>query len=249
MLRLAKVSPGDYVVDLGAGDGKIAIAAARQFGARALGIEYNPQMVRFAECMVQVEGAGGRARVVEGDIFKEDFSRADVLTMYLLPQLNLCIRHRVLAMRPGVRVVSHQFTMGNWEADETLVSGDHVAYLWLVPARVAGSWTFREKEGPGEPFTVTFTQGYQNIGGEIALGKERRLLLGASLRGDEVRFSFYDDRSNLRTFRGKVSGREIAGEIGVSAYVGTAWTGALQGSPGAAPWAEMESQCSHHYGK
>ena len=110
MLRLAHVDSNDVVFDLGAGDGKIAIAASR-LGAQAVGIEYDEKMARLAQCMVEAEGAGRRARIVQGDIFKEDFSRATVVTMYLLPELNLCLRHRLLAMRPGTRVASHQFMM------------------------------------------------------------------------------------------------------------------------------------------
>ncbi len=136
MLRMAGLGPRDFLVDLGAGDGKIAIGAARQFGARALGIEYNPDMVRFAQCLVRAEGAAGRASVIEGDIFRYDFSAADVVTMYLLPDLNLCIRHRVLAMRPGTRVVSNNYTMGEWEADESTVTDEIAVFKWVVPARV-----------------------------------------------------------------------------------------------------------------
>jgi len=247
MLRMAGTGPNDYVIDLGAGDGKIAIAAAKHFGARALGIEYNPQMVKLAQCMVQVEKVGERARVIEGDIFKVDFSKADVLTMYLLPQLNLCVRHRVLAMRPGVRVVSHQFTMGEWEADETGEHESHSIFHWIVPARVGGSWSFREVEGAGLQFRVNLTQSFQKIGGEAILGSERRMLLGAALRGDEIRFAFHDDKGVLRAFKGKVSGREIAGELRGDGGVGVGTSGSLQGVFAPAPWADMLSQCSHHY--
>jgi SAM-dependent methyltransferase len=121
MLRMANTTAHDHVIDLGAGDGKIAIAAAKTFGATALGIEYNPDMVRLADCWVQVAGVSSRVNVIEGDIFKEDFSKADVVTMYLLPELNLCIRHRLLAMRPGTRVASHEFMMGDWNPDNRRV--------------------------------------------------------------------------------------------------------------------------------
>ncbi|MFU8816471.1 MAG: SAM-dependent methyltransferase, partial [Pseudomonadales bacterium] len=114
MLRLAEVAVDDYLIDLGAGDGRIAIAAARDFGARALGIEYDRDLVRLARCMVEVERVEDRVRIVEGDIFVADFSDATVLTLFLLPELNLCIRHRVLTMRPGTRVVSHHFDMAEW---------------------------------------------------------------------------------------------------------------------------------------
>lgn len=153
-LRMARTKPGDCVIDLGAGNGNFAIAAAKQFGARWLGIEYNPELVRLAQCMVRGSGAEGRARVVEGDVFKEDFSKADVITIFLLPHLNQCLRHRILAMRPGVRVVSCLFSMGDWEPDDLTARDLNVAFLWNVPARVGSRWAFREAGTAGEGFAV-----------------------------------------------------------------------------------------------
>jgi predicted RNA methylase len=116
MLSMAKVTSGDLVLDLGAGDGKIAIAAAKPpYGARAVGIEFDPDLAKRAACLVQVEGVADRVRIVQGDIFKEDFKGASVVTLYLLPELNLCVRHRILALEPGTRVVSHQYAMADWE--------------------------------------------------------------------------------------------------------------------------------------
>ena len=249
MLRMAGVGKSDYVIDLGAGDGKIAIAAARQFGARSLGIEYNSDMVKIAECMVQAEGVAGRASVIEGDIFKFDFSQADVLTLYLLPQLNLCVRHRILAMRPGVRVATHQYHMGDWGPDESATSGDFYVYLWLVPARVAGTWAFRERGGARQQFTVSLSQAYQQIGGEVSLGGERRQLVGASLRGNEIRFSFNDDKDALRTFTGHVNGTQITGELASASGALRSMGGTLQGELRPAPWAEMDPSCGKSYGK
>lgn len=248
MLKMAAVSARDFVIDLGAGDGKIAIAAAKEFGARSLGIEYNPQMVKLAQCMLRARGVEGRARIIEGDIFKEDFSKADVLTMFLLPQLNLCVRHRVLAMPPGTRVVSNRFTMSGWESDETAVVEGDTVYLWIVPARVAGEWSFREIDGPFQ-FTVNLSQTFQAIGGEVTLGSERRLLLGASLRGDEIRFTFNDDRNMPRSFTGKVNGAEVTGILGPIWEAGKALAGSRRGAPPAAPWAQMDDQCGEFYGQ
>ncbi len=118
MLRMAKVTPQDTVYDLGAGDGKIAIAAGK-IGATSVGIEYNPDMAKLAQCYVQAENLAGKTRIIQGDVFKEDFSKASVVTMYLLPELNLRLRPTILNMKPGTRVTSHQFTMGDWEPDET----------------------------------------------------------------------------------------------------------------------------------
>src|SRR5262245_34438633 len=152
MLTMAKVTPQDLVVDLGAGDGRIPIAAAKEFGARSVGIEYDPEMANLASCLVEADGAAGKARIVQGDIFKEDFSKATVVTMYLLPDLNVCVRHRILAMPPGTRVASHQFRMGEWEPDETADIQFRNVYLWLVPARVDGVWDFRGG-AKARPFT------------------------------------------------------------------------------------------------
>ena len=135
MLAMARTTADDHVIDLGAGDGNFAIAAAKRFGARSLGIEYNPELVKLAQCMVRGSGAEGRARVVEGDVFKEDFSKADVLTIFLLPHLNQCLRHRILAMRPGVRVVSYLFSMGDWEPNDLTAMELDVA----VPVDRAGA--------------------------------------------------------------------------------------------------------------
>ena len=124
--------------DLGAGDGKIPIAAAKQFGARAVGIEYNPDMAELARRNAKRAGVDDLVTIITGDIFKEDFSKATVVTMYLLPDLNLKLRPMILKMKPGTRVTSHQFHMGDWEPDETLTQEYRDAYVWIVPADVAG---------------------------------------------------------------------------------------------------------------
>jgi hypothetical protein len=247
MLTMARVTPQDVVVDLGAGDGKIAIAAGR-LGANAMGIEYNPDMVKLAQCMVQVEGVGGKTRIVQGDIFKEDFSKATVLTMYLLPELNLCVRHRVLSMKPGTRVVSHQFTMGEWESDETAEIEYRNAHLWIVPARVGGSWTLREQGGPLQA-TVNLTQSFQKLSGEVVMDGKKQPLVGATLRGDTIRFAFNDDKGVTRTFSGTVAGREIAGTLKTAGGAEVKAGATASGEPRPAPWGEMLPQCGRFYGK
>lgn len=248
MLTMAKVGEHDYLIDLGAGDGKIAIAASRPpFNATSLGIEYNPDMVKLANCMVQVEGAGAKTRIVQGDIFKEDFGKADVITMYLLPELNLCVRHRILAMKPGTRVVSHQFTMADWKPDETADLDYRAAYLWIVPAKAGGSWTFRDQGSM--QFGVTLKQNFQEIEGDVQLANGRQPLVGATLQGDQLRFSFNNDRGETRSFTGTVKGSQIVGTLrapGGGADV--AVTGSLRSQPQPAPWAEMLPQCKRYYG-
>ena len=212
MLTMAKVTPKDFVVDLGAGDGKIAIAAAKRFGATALGIEYNPDMARLAQCYVQAEGVADKVKIIQGDIFKEDFSKATVVTMYLLPELNIRLRPTILAMKPGTRVTSHQFTMGDWEPDETAEIDYRSAYLWIVPAKVEGNWSFRDEAGK-TAFTVALTQKYQKISGEAGMGGNKNPLVGATLRGEEIRFAFNDDKGQTRTLTGTVRGNEIVGSL------------------------------------
>jgi hypothetical protein len=224
MLRMAKVTPQDTVYDLGAGDGKIAIAAGKM-GATAVGIEYNPDMAKLAQCYVQAENLAGKTRIIQGDVFKEDFSKATVVTMYLLPELNLKLRPTILDMKPGTRVTSHQFTMGDWEADETAEVDYRTAYLWIVPAKVQGTWTLRE-QGPGNAqYTVNLTQKYQKITGDVAAGSAKQPLVGATVRGEEIRFAFNDDKGVTRTLTGTVRGNELTGMLKAAGGVETKVTG------------------------
>jgi SAM-dependent methyltransferase len=214
MLRMAQVTANDYVVDLGAGDGKIAIAAARKFGARALGIEYNEDMARHAQRNVERAGVANRARIVQGDIFVSDFSQATVVTMYLLPALNLKLRPQLLAMRPGTRVVSHSFSMDDWEADEISSLDGRRAYFWVVPAAVAGSWSL-ELAGGGavDKRELTLEQRYQKIEGTVALDAVLGGLREARLRGYLIAFSYVDDTGVRRDFCGRVSGARMEGSF------------------------------------
>ena len=222
MLGMAKVTPQDIVYDLGAGDGKIAIAAGK-LGANAVGIEYNPDMAKLANCLVTADGVASKTKIIQGDIFKEDFSKATVITMYLLPELNLCVRHRILAMKPGTRVTSHQFTMGDWEADETAEVEYRTAYLWIVPAKVDGNWTLRDQAGA--QFSVNLKQVFQKISGEVVGGGPRQPIVGAALRGDEIKFAFNDDKGVTRTLSGTVKGNELTGVLKAAGGAETKVTG------------------------
>ena len=214
MLRMAQVTASDYVVDLGAGDGKIAIAAAKKFGARALGIEYDADMARHAQGNVERAGVAGRARIVQGDIFVSDFSQATVVTMYLLPALNLKLRPQILGMRPGTRVVSHSFSMDDWDADEESSLDGRRAYFWVVPANVAGTWML-ELAGGGTTsrHEVTLEQRYQKIEGTIALGSLLGGLREARLRGFQVAFAYVDNAGVRRELSGRVSGARMEGSF------------------------------------
>jgi hypothetical protein len=178
-----------------------------------MGIAYNPEMAKRAQCFVQAAGVADKVKIIQGDIFKEDFSKATVVTMYLLPELNLRLRPTILNMKPGTRVTSHQFTMGDWEADETAEIEYRSAYLWVVPATVEGNWTFREDSGGKTAFNVAFAQKYQRISGDASMGGNKNPLVGASLRGEEIKFAFNDEKGQTRTFSGTVRGGDMTGTL------------------------------------
>jgi SAM-dependent methyltransferase len=208
MLTMAQVTPNDLVYDLGAGNGKIAIAAAKKFGARAVGVEYNPDMARHAQGNVEKAGVAGKARIVQGDIFATDFTQATVVTMYLLPGLNMKLRPTILAMRPGTRIVSHSFTMEDWEPDETSSMDGRRAYFWVVPASVHGGWAF---EAGGEKAELSFEQRFQKIEGTVGLGHTQGGLREARLRGASISFSYVDGSGVRRDCTGRVSGGRMEG--------------------------------------
>ncbi|MGH8189172.1 MAG: class I SAM-dependent methyltransferase [Steroidobacteraceae bacterium] len=189
MLKAAKTTSQDYIIDLGSGDGKIPIAAAKQFGAHALGIEYNPQMVKLAQCYVRAEGVTGRVEIRHADIFQTDFSKATVLTLYLLSDLNMKLRPTILQMKPGTRVVSNTFKMGDWDPDEFVDSelGNTRGYLWIVPAQVEGTWTFKETGGD-DSFRLQLEQRHQEIKGHLLGSARDTSVRAAKLRGTEVEF-------------------------------------------------------------
>ena len=214
MLTAAKVTAQDRVFDLGAGDGIIAITAARKFGAQSVGIEYNPKMADYARCRVKEAGMDAKVRIITGDIFQEDFSSANVVTLYLLPDLNLRLRPILLKMKPGTRVVAHAFTMGDWEADEVMAHDYARGYLWIVPGQVAGDWMFTGMEGG--PMRVSLSQNFQNIGGTVTRASVSQSLVGAKLRGEEISFQFSTPDKNVHSFSGRVSQGKISGTINSS---------------------------------
>lgn len=213
MLKAAKVTADDYVIDLGAGDGKIPIAAAKHFGARALGIEYNPQLVKLAQCNVRAEGLAGKVEIREGDIFQTDFSRATVLTLYLLSDLNMRLRPTILVMRPGTRVVSNTFKMGDWSPDEFIESeiGHTRAYLWIVPARVEGAWRFQGSDGESG-FRVSLKQHYQEVQGVLLGSSRHESLRDVRLRGANLEFTVVDRGAPLKV-KGIVVDNRIDAEV------------------------------------
>lgn len=209
MLRAAGVTNKDRVIDLGSGDGKIPIAAAKQFGASALGIEYNPRLVELAQCHARVEQLTDKVQFKQGDIFKTDFSAATVLTLYLGPAINLKLRPIILSMRPGTRVVSNTFDMGDWQPDEVIGSavGNTRALLWIVPAHVAGEWHFTEVGGT-RSFTVELRQSFQRIQASPASGTRLEIREGR-LDGNRVELVVSGLDPRPTTLVGELSGERI----------------------------------------
>ena len=211
MLTTAKVSSQDKVFDLGAGDGIIAITAARKYGAQSVGIEYNPDMAQFARRKVAEAGMTDKVKIITGDIFQEDFSSATVVTLYLMPHLNIKLRPILLKMKPGTRVVSHAFNMGEWEPDERISDQYARAYFWVVPAQIEGAWVMSGLEGG--PMRLNLSQSFQQIGGTLNRGGQSFALLGARLSGDELKFQFVTPDKKVNTFSGRVEGQRLTGSI------------------------------------
>jgi SAM-dependent methyltransferase len=208
MLDLAKVTPEDYLVDLGSGDGRTVITAAKR-GVRALGIEYNPDLVALSKRAAEQEGVADKAAFVEGDIFESDFSRATVVTLFLLPELNLRLRPTLLEMRPGTRIVSNSFDMADWKPDGQINLEQNCesycrAYLWIVPAKVEGTWRFPKGE-------LALEQTYQMVSGTLTLdGKEQPITEGR-LNGDVLSF-VAGDRNYTARINGESMRVEPAGD-------------------------------------
>jgi hypothetical protein len=226
MLVMAQTGPDDYVIDLGAGDGKIAIAAAKKFGAKSLGIEYDPEMAKYAQRNAQAAGVADRAQIVQGDIFASDFTQATVLTMYLLPSLNMRLRPQILAMRPGTRVVTHAFTMEDWEPDEVSNIDGRRTYLWIVPANVAGRWAVElVSGGVAEKLGLSLEQRFQKIEGFVDLGNSLQAgLRDPRLGGFNISFAYVDGKGTRRDFTGRVSGPHVEGSFRAGSGQEGRWT-------------------------
>lgn len=210
MLRMAQVTSRDTVVDLGSGDGRIAIAAVKDFGAKAFGFEYNPDMVEYSKREAEKAGVAGKVEFRKADIFETDFTYATVITMYLLPHLNVKLRPIILNMKPGTRVVSHQFDMAEWKPDEVSDANGRRVNFWLVPAKVEGDWKLNF---PGRDYTLTLRQEFQMISGWVAPGPGQMGLRDSVLTGNAIRFSLVDEHGKLLAFTGTVNGERISGTV------------------------------------
>ncbi len=225
MLTMAQTQPEDYVIDLGAGDGKIAIAAAKKFGARSLGIEYNPDMVRHAQRNAEAAGVLGRAQIVHGDIFATDFTQATVLTLYLLPSLNMKLRPQILALKPGTRVVTHAFNMEDWEPDEISDVDGRRAHLWIVPANVMGRWVMELYSGGNSGrVELSLDQRFQKIEGWVLLGSVQAGLRAPLLSGFNISFDYVDNNGMRREFTGRAIGNRMEGSFRTGAGQEGRWT-------------------------
>jgi len=231
ILDLAGVGPDDFLIDLGSGDGRIVITAAQQRGARGFGVELDGSLVEASNEAARKAGVGERARFFERDLFDTDISQASVLTLYLLPEVNLQLRPRILAqLKPGTRVVSHDWDMGEWRPDAKVVLEGlakpvmpiqaSTVYLWIVPARVAGSWRLHI-DGAGRDeateIEVEFTQRFQELSGIARRTGGRSLLQSAHLRGPEIRFALIDETQRPSVplqFFGRVYGDTMEGSTG-----------------------------------
>ena len=206
MLDLAKATPKDYLIDLGSGDGRTVITAAKR-GINALGIEYNPDMVTLSQRAAAKEGMSEKAKFMKADLFETDFSKATVITMFLLPDINIRLRPKILNLKPGTRIVSNSFTMGEWQHDNSATATEAegcrsycTAYLWIVPAKVEGTW----KMGDGE---LTLKQTFQMITGTLKAGGKDTAVKGR-MRGERISFKAGDVQ-----YSGQVSGDAIKGSV------------------------------------
>jgi SAM-dependent methyltransferase len=214
MLKLAQVTPRDVVVDLGSGDGRIVIAAAKEFQAKALGLEFDEKLVAHARRRAEEAGIAKQVEFRQADIFTTDFSQADVVTMYLLPDLNLRLRPTLLAMKPGTRLVSHQFTLGTWQPDETSWIQGRPAYLWIVPVNTGGTWQARYPGRNGDvAVELSLEQEFQKVTGAVEFGGLRTRLRNPQVEGSAIGFAFTDTDGIVRRVQATVTGDRMEGTI------------------------------------
>jgi len=252
MLRIAKVGPGDTLIDLGSGDGRIVVNAARAYGARGLGVELDRHLLGLANESARRAGVADRARFVEQDLFQTDLTGATVITTYLLPEMNLKLRPKLLALPPGTRIVAHDYHMGDWLPDESVTldvpekqvgnPGVSYVYLWRVPASVAGGWRSRlTLRGSSVDCEFSFSQRYQVLTGAAKVGAAAAApvtvpLRNAQLSADTISFEFEvasvaaGGAPARYEYRGRVNGKVMEGTVIVRERTGTsthAWQATL----------------------
>ena len=224
LLQIADTTRSDLVMDLGSGDGRVPIYAARHFGARAVGVELEENLVRLSIASARAQGVGHLVKFLRQDLFDADLSRANVIALYLSPGAMIRLRPQLLRLAPGTRIVSHQFTLEDWESDETVRVEGRMGYLWVVPADISGAW---DVTAPDEKLQVRIEQKFQKLvtTGERA-GKPVSVI-GAQLRGTEVRFTAFDRDGIARRYVGRIDGARMAGTASADHGASLRW-GALR---------------------
>ena len=239
MLKMAKVGPKDFVIDLGSGDGRMVITAAKKFGARGFGVDLDPVLLKRSNDNARAEGVADRARFVDQNLFETDLSQATVITSYLLPEMNAKLRPKILALKPGTRVVAHDYHMGDWLPDEERTlqvpekkvgnPGVSYVYFWLVPARLAGLWNSEVVTKAGaQKIEFLFDQRYQSLSGSARTGGQDLKLRAPKIEGERVSFSLLGKQR--QDFSGVVKGDVIEGTVRTgegAAAVTTPWTAKL----------------------
>jgi methyltransferase family protein len=230
MLELAKVGPHDYLIDLGSGDGRIVITAARKHGARGFGVDLNPVRIQEANENARKAGVIDKVAFYQRDLFETDLDSATVITMYLLPQVNLELRAKLLKLKAGTRLVSHDFDMGDWKPDSHVTvnakekyggsGGTSDVYYWVVPAAVEGVWQWELPAG-GKPqaYELKLEQKYQAISGTVSAGGNTTKIANARLRGEEIRFAFtvsINGQAVRHEFNGRINGDSVTGSARLS---------------------------------
>jgi SAM-dependent methyltransferase len=211
MLKLANVGPGDYVIDLGSGDGRIVIAAAKK-GAYGHGIDIDPKRIGEARKNASKAGMDGRVLFIEGNLFETDFSRASVITMYLLNSVNMKLRpHLLKNLKPGTRIVSYYFNMNDWEPDKRIEVNNSDVYFWIIPANVEGKWNWKTE---GRSFNMNVRQVFQKVTVDIKADNTTLKVNDALLSGDKITFTTINPADGTSyVFNGRVEGRNIAGTV------------------------------------
>jgi protein-L-isoaspartate O-methyltransferase len=228
MLQVAHVGPADYVIDLGSGDGRMVITAAQKFGARGFGVDLDRRLVELANKRAADAGVADRAVFYERDLYDTDLTAASVVTIYLLPEVNLMVRPKLLAtLKPGTRIVSHDYNMGEWPPDDSMVldapdkpvgrDKKSKVFYWVVPANAAGKWRWElPLGGKTVAFDLGVAQNFQTITGSVVVDGRTLPLENARLRGEEISFTVSDPRNKARyDFAGRIAKQGITGEVGV----------------------------------
>ncbi len=208
MLQMADTRPNDLVIDLGSGDGRIPVMAAKQFGARGIGVEFDADLVAYSIRLAERRGVAERATFIRQDLFETDLSRASVVAMYIGPEVTMKLRPKLLSLKPGTRVVTHQFTMGDWEPDEMARVENAPGYLWVVPARVEGRWRLQFAD---QHYAIDMKQHFQMLSGSASINGKSLPLLAARVRGESIRFSIIDANGDSRTFTGTIGAGTMQG--------------------------------------